>query len=180
MGDEQNNHEFRHPSGLTIQVPKGFSLNQHGQDVELLLHGTRWTPPESMVESINFPYLYLGDLYNWLLALDWAESGAVTPTSDDWPRFVELVSGKEGINLRPSKQRPHVAHAYSCVHRNLDRVSAILEKHFGVDAMHETLAYLARVGATCDCSIVFIVDGITTAGWRHLVSEQLRKETDES
>lgn len=160
MGDM---HEFEHPGGLTLRVPKGFALGKFAPDVVLQLTNKNG-------EHIEFPTAYLEDLYRWLQAMNWAEAGAITPASGAWPKFVKLV--KKGIKWKcidPSVPR----YKFDCDHDGLEQTTSVLAKNFGEDALQETLSYLQRTGAKCDCDILFKIDHICENGWRWIISEQL-------
>ena len=182
--DESPLHEFQHPTGLRVRVPKGYFLGKSGPDMDMqLVRGD---------DHFQFPIAILEDISAYLKAVSWYEVDAMTPASPDWPEFVELLKGKEGINLKPEwenkKMRARGPYRYSCSCSERpedwvwDRESnrwpkawAILEKHFPRYDRHDTLAYWILYNADCDHLVAFNIDAVLTEGFAHMIRAMTKK-----
>ena len=165
-------YEFNHPSGVRLRIPKGFTLDR-APDSSLQIVASNG-------EHIQLYTSCLEDLYHFLKAAAWYEVDAMTPVSEDWSKFIELLKGKAGINLRKEdwnkKLRYSGPNRYDCEHENWEKAVAILKKHFPRYDMQDTLTYFHTVcGAECDCAIVFNVDGIFDRSWSFMQGEMLRR-----
>jgi len=177
-------HEWTHPCGVSLRVPKGFFLCSGSPDTAMqLCRGD---------DHFQFPIAVLRDFAAYLDAVSWYEGDAMTPASPDWKRFVELLRGKEGINLEPEwenkkmRARGPMTYHCSCSDRPEDwewdreenrwpKATAILEKHFPDYDIQDTLAYWMLYGADCDCLVAFNIDSILTTGFSTMIRRMTKK-----
>lgn len=182
--DDSQLHEFKHRSGLRVRVPKGFFVGEMGPDADMqLVRGDN---------HFQFPVAILDDIVAYMKALCWYEVDAMTPASPDWPRFMELLTGKKGINLKPEwenkamRARGPMTFSCSCSKRPDDwkwdresdrwpRATAILEKHFPQCDIQDTLAYWMLYKADCDCQVAFNINAVLTEGFSRMVCEMMDK-----
>lgn len=178
-------HEFLHPSGILIRVPRRYFLGKCAPNEMLELADD--------THKVEFPIAIFEDISAYLKALAWYEGDAMTPASPDWPKFIELLKGEDGINLKPewedkkARARGPFRYSCSCAERPDDwkwdgesirwpKATAILKKHFARYDMHDSLAYWMLYKADCDCLVAFNIDGVLTTGFSRMIRNMLDKK----
>lgn len=177
-------HEWTHPCGFRLRVPKGFFVTNGAPDTDMqIVRGD---------DHFQFPIAVLEDFSAYLEAICWYESDAMTPASPDWPIFLELLKGKSGINFRPEwenkKMRARGPFRYSCScsdrpdgwewdreSNRWPKATAILEKHFPDYDIQDTLAYWMLYGADCDHLVAFNIDGVLERGFNKMIRRMTKK-----
>lgn len=180
-GDSAPLHEFEHPTGLRIRVPKGFSTGRMPADCDLQL--------VLVDKDLQFPIALLDDISAYLKALAWYEGDAMTPASPDWPAFTVALKSKEGIDFRPEwedkKRRAQGPYRFSCSCSDRPddwkwdgeslrwpKAVAILKKQFPAYDVQDSMAYWMLHKADCDCLLLFRVNAALTTGFARMIGAE--------
>ena len=184
MSEHSLLHEYTHPTGIRIRIPKGFSVGMTGPEIDMqLVRGD---------DHFQFPVAILEDISAFVKAASWYEVDAMTPASPDWPRFVELLKGKKGVDLKPewenkkARARGPMTFRCSCSDRPDDwewdretnrwpKATAILEKHFPAYDVQDTLAYWMLYGADCDHLVAFNINAVLGKGFNRMLRQMMKR-----
>ena len=77
----------------------------------------------------------------------------MTTAHPEWEKFIELLSGPEGLNGRKGKNGEHIDDCKG----GLPIATKILKSHFPNCGVEESLAFFRANGGYCDCEVMWNV-----------------------